>query len=98
MTPEELERFERAKEAFVQVEEELAKVRRQISVDDVILRLRKQQANELKTSEHECEDAMEQARTWTKALKEVHDKRTKKLDDHMAKIDKSDVVLKVCMP
>jgi hypothetical protein len=98
MSPEELERFEKAKEAFAQVEEELAKLRRQISADDVILRLRKQQANELKTSEHECEDATEQARTWTKALQEVHDKRTKKLVDHMAKIDKSEAVLKVHVP
>jgi hypothetical protein len=95
MTAEELEQFEKAKEELAQVEQDMAKIRSLTAAEDVILRLRKQQASELKTSEHECNDAVEQARTWTKALQEVYEKRTKKLSDHMIKIDKSDAVMKV---
>ena len=71
------------------VRREFERVRAQITADDVLLRMRRQQAAELGNSALECEESIEQARTWIKALEDVLQKRTVKLTEHDAKRAKS---------
>ena len=71
------------------VRRELERVRAQMTADDVLLRMRRQQAAELGNSALECEESIEQARTWIRALEDVLQKRAAKLAEHDARRTKS---------
>jgi hypothetical protein len=71
------------------VRRELQRVRAQMTADDVLLRMRRQQAAELGNSALECEESIEQARTWIRALEDVLQKRAAKLSEHDARRTKS---------
>jgi hypothetical protein len=78
------------------VRRELERVRAQMTADDVLLRMRRQQAAELGNSALECEESIEQARTWIKALEDVQSKRAAKLEEHDARRAKAAQQLTEC--
>ncbi|KAJ1490224.1 hypothetical protein T484DRAFT_1743619 [Baffinella frigidus] len=71
-----------ARADYLAKERELQGVKGDIATDDVLMRLRKQQAGELASSVLECEEGSEQAHTWIKALEDVSSKRKSKLEDN----------------
>jgi hypothetical protein len=75
----------RARAEYLAKERELQGVKGDIATDDVLMRLRKQQAGELASSVLECEEGSEQAHTWMKALEDVSSKRQMKLEENDSK-------------
>jgi len=76
----------RAQMEIQTIDVELQGLNGDIAQDEVLMRLRKQQAGELAATVLECEEGSEQAHTWIKALEEVAAKRKVKLEDHDEKL------------